>query len=210
MMFKFNNITSDDIVSAGITLIPGENTLTTMQIQTLMSDPEIISHLHNHNVKLYLDGQLVDYPESYTVLSSFVSSANMPKSMIQKVSNTMNLLRPRCWIFDSAANTTTTSYFAMDNDLSFRGGTLFSNGQLGDTITLSVHDKDNLLGYGAIDLKTYIDGLAIFPNFPVEIIDVDVSDPIPAGLYFKVVYTNTHATNTAKTAINFLSYEADA
>ena len=209
-MFSFYNITSDDITVNGVTFIPGDNSLTQTQIQSVMSDTDVIAYLHSHDLKVYCNGQAIDYPESYTILSSFVIAANWPKSMIQKVSNTMNLLRPRCWVFDSAANTTTTSYFLMDADLSFRGGNLFSNGQLGDTLTLSVHDKDNILGGGAVDLKVYINGLAIFPNQVVELVDVDVSNAIPTGLYFKVDYTNTHATNSARTAINFLSYEADS
>lgn len=126
---------------------------------------------------------------------------------LAKVGLGVDSLRPRTMRFSAAANSTTSHYFLMDVALAFRGGYIWSSGQFGDYITLSVTDKDNLLGYGAdFELKQYINGLSIIPSSTAALVDVNVSQLIPAGFYFKIQYTNSHASNAANVLINYLSY----
>lgn len=130
--------------------------------------------------------------------------------MLTKVGIGVDSLRPRTLRFTAAANSTTNHYFLMDVPLAFRGGYFWSNGQFGDYIRLSVTDKDNLLGYGVdFEIKEYIVGLSVIPSAVQSIVDVNVSGLITAGFYFKIEYTNSHATNSANCVINFLSYVAE-
>jgi len=153
------------------------------------------------------DEDKTDFLDNYLPTSNRTSV----QTTIPKVGIGVDSLRPRSIRFTATANSTTAHYFVMDESLAFRGGYIYSTGQLGDHIRLTVVDKDNLLGYGSdLELKEYIKDLSVFPNTAATVLDVNVSSLIPAGLYFKIYYTNTHATIDAKVAINFLSYVAEA
>jgi hypothetical protein len=91
------------------------------------------------------------------------------------------------------ANSTTNHDELISQKIRLQGGQYWaSTPTSGDTVTLSVVDKDNVLGYGAgTILVEYVKNL---PLAPWEH-HLEVSSPnagtVPAGVYLRIAYTNT-------------------
>ena len=76
------------------------------------------------------------------------------------------------------------------------------NAVLGDYVVFQVVDVDNVLGYGAnFVASTFINKWYVMPNTFVDV-PLPLASTIPNGLYIRVVYTSTGATNV-NMAINY-------
>ena len=105
----------------------------------------------------------------------------------------------------ATANTTTNFDYLMAADWALYGCALIQNdGAFGDYVTLTIIDKDNVLGYGAnatiatIITKGYVDP----QSTRVEVIS-NYARTIPAGLYIRLAYKSTDADTDVKVAVNF-------
>jgi hypothetical protein len=121
-------------------------------------------------------------------------------------------IQPFGVMFTAAANSTTTYDYKLPSTYSLKGGVLFSsNASVGDSIGIEVVDVDNIIGYGAgIVLTTYITSWYVIPNQQNVVEDISISAPIPAGLYFRFVYTNVSPSIDAKVVVNFMSYKVNS
>ena len=95
--------------------------------------------------------------------------------------------------FDAAAGTTTTHDFKLDDDNLVDGASVFVlNAAIGDTLTLQVIDKDNVLGFGAnVVLGQYVTEWFINPASASQ---GEFTSVYPAkifgGLYLRKIYSS--------------------
>lgn len=85
----------------------------------------------------------------------------------------------------------------------FMGVSYFmTGGVVGDKVTLQIIDKDNVLGYGAnVVLDEFSKDFYVAPDTPQTIREFQAN--LYAGLYVRVIYTNTSA-NQADFTMNLL------
>lgn len=104
----------------------------------------------------------------------------------------------------AAANSTTSLDFVIADERWISGGELaVKGGHWGDTFTLKVVDVDNTQGAGAgYVIRTLVDNYPVRDDVQLQInIDMPYVSLIPPGLYYRVVYTNTHATEAAQVGL---------
>jgi hypothetical protein len=110
-----------------------------------------------------------------------------------------------------AASSLTNCDVVIPTTMVLRGGIIFApNAALGDWITVSVIDKDNVTGQGGTStaptiLGTYIYSWYILPGIENRLEDVSISQSLMAGLYMRISYTSIN-TSAAAAIINFISY----
>jgi len=141
---------------------------------------------------------------------------DIPKRVLQTVGNSASdySLRMRGGYFVAAMNAITDYDFEFDQQLALRGGNIFSiNSCPGDFVKVFLIDKNNVLGYGGTPedptfLVEYVPHLQIYKGIGNEIADVDVSNPIMAGLFMRIQYhSHANATEAAHVQFNLFAYE---
>ena len=155
------------------------------------------------------NADLIDFVNNYK------DSANKsPRSEVVQVLGKDTLsLSPRAIKFDAPANQTSTWDKPIDEILVLRGGLLFSNNaNIGDSLTVSIVDKDNVLGFGGTPssptvVGQYVKEWYVMPGIVNELADVSISQPLQSGLYVRFEYTNTSQTSTVNVIVNLISYE---
>lgn len=123
------------------------------------------------------------------------------------------ILRPIGFNFDVAAGTTKIHKELWTENLALRGGFLIADGfKLGDAVSLRFVDDNNVLGLGAgFVVQDYIKSYPLRPYVNenigmIELIDEDISDKIPIGLYLEVTYVSTGVDNI-NCSIGLLGYK---
>lgn len=203
---KIKNVSGQTQTYAGKVLENNEEYLIQeIEINKFANDDLLLEHCaamktlvyNEDNIQAQTGSQAIDFLKRKT-----------PSFIIQKAEKNYDKLRPRAIIFEAEKNSITMHYFKFDKTLSIRGGILYSNGTLGDSIRITVCDKDNILGYGEnVDLDEFAKKIAVIPNEKLEIIDLNASEPILENLYLKIEYSNTSVETNAKVVINFLTYD---
>jgi hypothetical protein len=139
------------------------------------------------------------------------SSPSLRSNVVQVLGADSLTLCPFGAMLSPTAGTTTNCDIALPQTMVLRGGVFFStNAVVGDWISISVVDKDNVLGYGGTPesptiLGTYVLSWFIMPGVENILEDVSISQSLPQGVYMRIAYTSVGTT--APTAlINFISY----
>lgn len=209
-MYQFYNTTSDDIVIGSIKLVPGSNSISTKCFISIASDPSFLSQVFQSNIQPVIGDQNIKGETAMNWVLSVARSSNFPKDFVPRSTQLTSYFKPRGLIFTAAGSSVTTYWYKFTADLAFRGGTMYSTGSIGDSITISLVDKDNIMGQGAnYVIGVYADSIYVFPNASMEILELSISDPLSTGLYFKIDYTNTIIT-PCKVILNLFAYEFPA
>lgn len=136
--------------------------------------------------------------------------SEIPK-MIQILGSDSLVLNPFGAKLTPAAGTTTNCDVVMPANMVLKGGVVFSqNSTIGDSISISVIDKDNILGFGAtpespIVLGVYVISWYIMPGIENKVEDISISQPMPQGLYLRVAYTSV-GEEAPVVLLNLISY----
>lgn len=137
--------------------------------------------------------------------------ANPPTKVIQILGADTLSLSPFGALINPSANTVTNCDVVIPTSVVLKGGILFSqNSAMGDWISISVIDKDNVVGAGGTSdnptiLATYITSWYIMPNIENRVEDISISESLPAGLYMRVSYTSVGSVAPI-VLINFITY----
>jgi len=158
-----------------------------------------------------------DGSNQYDFETNFQAAGNKsPKAkVVQELGSDSYSIYPQGALFAAPAGATTVYDLKLSTTLVARGGIIQSfNMTPGDWITVDVIDKDNVVGAGGTsDNPTLLDDY--IPQWFMmtgqnEVIDISISAPLPAGLYFRFTY---HSVSTAGSpagdtvvAANILSY----
>lgn len=216
---KNNQDISDDY--CGQTILAGE-------YYTIQSDIErekfaYNNKLHNHMSsdpqKIIINDGIndLDYENGKRLLESTDIQKIQQKVDAQDVS-----LRPRGMAFITTKQTTTNHDLLFDATLRLKAGEIFShNCIIGDLVNVKVIDKDGVgvtLGWydqatfdlmgNYYEIELYAKNFPIVPDIWNIIEDLDLSDPIPQGLYLRIEYTSDNtATEDAKCVVKLQSYK---
>lgn len=98
----------------------------------------------------------------------------------------------------ATGSTTTDIDFMFPEERWLTGGQIVVNaGHWGDTATIQVVDKDNVMGYGAnLVLREFVKDFIISTDSNSQIsINVSYVSLIPAGIYIRIKYTNSNAAD---------------
>lgn len=109
----------------------------------------------------------------------------------------------------ASANTTTNIDWKFPEERWINGGQLLCKGHIwGDTITVQLIDKDNVLGYGANTvLNTFTENFAVSADVQQQIlITLESIALVPANVYFRIKYTNTNLLTSVSVAFNLFSH----
>ncbi len=109
----------------------------------------------------------------------------------------------------AAANTTTDIEWAFPEERWMTGGFVIAKDVTwGDTLTIKIVDKDNVLGMGSnLVIRTFVENMRLRSDAQWQgQIDVQYVTLIPAGIYVRAQYTNTHASNAAALGINLFTH----
>jgi len=94
-----------------------------------------------------------------------------------------------------------------------RGGLLFvPTATLGDWITVSLIDKNNITGQGGTPeeptiLGTYVTNWFVMPGMENKLEDISITQQLPPGLFLRVTYNSVAPSgNPFKGIINFIAY----
>lgn len=151
---------------------------------------------------------------SHTIDQSSVeveSTGDGPQQVVQVLGQDALSLNPRGMMFTANANATSIHDLQLDTTLVLRGGVLYSeNASVGDYMSVSIVDDDNLLGQGAgFVLGEYVKKWFVMPGQINELVDVSISQVLMAGLYVRVTYTSVTAT-APTVLVNFISYVSNS
>jgi hypothetical protein len=107
-----------------------------------------------------------------------------------------------------ANGTTNVDYKFLDERWITGGILLAYGGSWGDTITIQVLDKDNILGYGSNRvLREFITHFTIDPtSVKQQKIQVDYVSLIPAGIYIRLQYTNVSENTNVQVGCNLITH----
>jgi hypothetical protein len=111
------------------------------------------------------------------------------------------------------ANATTDVDFKMAGERWLVGGTLLvGGGNWGDTATIQIVDKDNILGYGAnVVLNQFVTNLQIRNDVTLqEKLEVSYVSLVPKDIYIRIKYTNTSGNPVGVACNLFLHKPKDA
>jgi len=120
-------------------------------------------------------------------------------------------LSPFGALISPAANAITNCDIPIPMAVVLRGGVVFSpNSTMGDWFSVSVIDKNNVVGAGGTAdnptiLATYIASWYLMPGVVNSVEDVSISQPLPSGLYMRVTYTSV-GTVAPSVVVNFITY----
>jgi hypothetical protein len=101
-------------------------------------------------------------------------------------------------------NGTTNHDELLTKNIRLQGGYYWSKGaNLGDRVSLSVIDKDNVLGYGTnFVVNKYVDRLPVAPWDHIQEISTTAAGSIISGLYLRLTYENT-GNNSVNFAVTY-------
>jgi hypothetical protein len=111
------------------------------------------------------------------------------------------------------ASSTSNIEYKMPGERWLVGGTLLvGGGNWGDSATIQIVDKDNILGYGAgLVLNQFVTNLQIRPDVTLqEKLEVSYVSLIPKDIYIRIVYTNTGNTAVGVACNLFIHRPKDA
>lgn len=110
--------------------------------------------------------------------------------------------------FSAEASSETTHDLLFDKAYAMKGGMFYStNGDISDSIKVSLVDKDNVLGAGAgVVINEQIPKWYVIPGTTMHIDDIAVSYLPAAGLYLRVTYNNTQQSSV-DAVLNMIVYE---
>lgn len=113
--------------------------------------------------------------------------------------------------FTADSNGDTVGYYkinvATTTSLSIIGGNLYTVGmKMGDTVSLSVVDKDGVYYPAGTVVKAYVTGWNVSPTGD-QGINTPYGIKIPGGLYIAVKYTNTNLLTDVKVGVNFFLHQ---
>lgn len=134
-----------------------------------------------------------------------------PPSVVQVLGADTLTLCPFGALLAAVMGTTTNCDVVLPATMVLRGGVLFSpNAVMGDYISISVVDKDNVTGQGGTPdaptiLGTYVLAWYIMPGVENRLEDVSISESLPAGVYMRIAYTSVGSV-TPNVLMNFISY----
>lgn len=149
-----------------------------------------------------------------TVINNYVyinPPAYSPLKVVQVLGADSLTLSPFGAIINPTAGTLTNCDIALPTAMVLRGGSMFSNNSsVGDWISISVIDKDNVIGAGGTPnnptvLGIYVIGWYMMPGIENRLEDISVSQNLPQGVYMRISYTSVGNVNP-KVVINFISY----
>lgn len=105
----------------------------------------------------------------------------------------------------AAANSSTNiDYPIVDSYLLYGFQMMFQNANAGDYVQFQVVDVNNILGYGANFVLAQQVNKWYVPSLDLSwTLHSDTARTIPAGLYLRVIYTNTSLLVDAKVWINY-------
>lgn len=209
-MIKVKKISTGSKSYAGMELTQNqEYTIPTNELPAWSSDLGALTDALSGDIEVYSHDNVLQPAGSQAVDA-------LKDSLPKKVQQTMGeggayAMRPRGFGGIALPSQNTTLDYQVTENLRFRGGVMYAkDASLGDTVNMYVVDKDNILGYGAnFVLAHYVQNWQVMPNCPNIVEDVDLSSPLLAGLYFRLVYTNTHASNSVPVLLNLYSYVAE-
>jgi len=149
-----------------------------------------------------------------TVIANYVYIPPAPPAPIKTIqilgADTLSL-SPFGALISPAANTLTNCDIVIPFAVVLRGGIVFSpDSVMGDWFSVSVIDKDNVVGAGGTPdnptiLATYIASWYLMPGVVNSVEDVSISQPLPQGLYMRVAYTSV-GTVAPSILVNFITY----
>jgi hypothetical protein len=138
-------------------------------------------------------------------------AAPAPIKTIQILGADTLSLSPFGALISPAANTLTNCDVEIPMSVVLRGGVVFSqNSAIGDWISVSVIDKNNVVGAGGTAdnptiLATYIASWYLMPGVVNSVEDVSISQLLPQGLYMRIAYTSVGSV-APSVVINFITY----
>lgn len=138
----------------------------------------------------------------------------VPPKVIQILGSDSLTLNPFGAKLTPAAGTLTNCDVVLPANMVLKGGIIFSNNSvIGDHISISVLDKDNVLGFGAtpeapIVLGTYVISWYVMPGIENKVEDISISQPMPQGLYLRVAYTSV-GEEAPIVLLNLISYTGE-
>lgn len=154
-------------------------------------------------------------PSTAEFLADYQDRVNktIQMNVVQVLGKDAISLSPRTSRYVGTKNQEVTWDKVLDQTMVVRGGVLFvENACFGDTFKLSVIDKDDVLGYGGtpedpIVLGDYVKEWSVMPGVKNELVDVSISQPLPAGVYFRMSYgSDAAATEDPKIIVNLIAY----
>ena len=154
--------------------------------------------------------QTTDTSDISDFTTNFQPNGNQPlkTNVVQQLGADSVSICPFGTMFNAPANQTTTFDLKFTNTVYLKGGIMYASpGNVGDTITVQVVDKDNITGAGAgTVLATYVNGWYVIPEDMNAVEDVSLSQPMVSGLYVRFIYTNSSAITNSNVIINLLAY----
>jgi len=202
-------------------------TLTKYPFQKAMDIPSLQSQIQASSIVTVLDHIDVTGDETDVWFKDALSAADQdtlttvvnnytlvappaapPTKVVQILGADSVSICPFGTMFAAPANQTTTSDLAIAAPVYLKGGIMYSTpGNVGDTLTVQIVDKDNITGAGAnAILATYVNNWYVIPEDTNAVEDVSLSQPMPAGLYIRFIYVNS-GTNDCKVIVNLLAYQ---
>jgi hypothetical protein len=150
----------------------------------------------------------LDFENNYKANSGKSPRANV----VQVLGKDQLSLYPFGTLLNITPNSTNNYDIQIPYTTVLKGGIIYSNDAvIGDNLTISIIDKDNVLGLGGtsdnpIILGEYVQSWYIIPNQENRLEDISISQSLPQGLYVRVQYTSTSSNNT-KLIFNFIAYK---
>jgi hypothetical protein len=111
---------------------------------------------------------------------------------------------------EASPNNTSNIDFLFNQERWITGGTLLvKGGSWGDSLSIQVVDRDNILGYGPnLVLLQFISDFKVNPEAILqEKIEVSYVSLIAAGLVLRVKYNNTSTTEVVDVACNLFLHQ---
>ena len=109
----------------------------------------------------------------------------------------------------AAANATTNIDFKFTNERWLTGGILYANNaNWGDTGSIQIVDKDNILGYGAdLVLREFVKNMVMRTDQELQQeLQITYVSLIKANLYLRLKYTNTNLTTAVNVGCNLFTH----
>lgn len=107
------------------------------------------------------------------------------------------------------ANTTTNIDWVFPQERWVSGGLVFvKTPHWGDKITIQIIDIDNTLGYGANTvLREFATDFMVRDDSQFQChIEIGYVALVYSGLYARIVYTNSHASEDSKVSLNLITH----
>ena len=151
-----------------------------------------------------------------SILSAYVNEAPMVQTVIPKFIQQLGTdsvsICPFGTLFTAAPNQITTYDYELQNTVYLKGSVLYSSpGNIGDSVSLQIIDKNNIVGAGGSPenptiLGTFVNNWYVIPQDMNEVEDIAISNVIPQGLYIRLIYNNSSST-PSQVIVNMIAYQ---